>query len=715
MMNPFIAVRQAASLTYKNTPFRWALLTVFALGASFQIRAGSVESMVTDLAGVWRFTFDSQDVGRKDKWYEVGTLKDQWREVRVPHTWQVKPGSERYQGVGWYSKKIDPDPLWRDNLVVLECDAIYRDASIWLDGKFVGEHTGSGFTPFSFVLDQRLKLSIPHELVIRVDNRSSSNALPYGMSFDWPADGGIIRGIRLNAVPPVHIRRAFAHGEPLLGLKHAELDFSCQIMAVGASAQGSRAEVLLFEPGGAKVGEFPLALKSTPRGEWTAKGRSTIPKPRLWHFDQPELYQALFRLWTGNTLIHQKPVSFGIRKVQVVPGRFLLNEEPMRLMGVEWMPGSDPRYGMAEDPRVARWIMEDMKRLNCVLTRFHWQQDESVLDFCDTQGMLMQEEVPTWGKHPLSGAGMELVQQQQLEEMISAHRNHPSVYAWGLCNEIDGASAEGIEFVRRGERIARHLDPHRLLTYASNTIHNDPAKDAGAFLDFVEWNEYYESWYGGSLAKITSSLDLMAKALPGKGIVISEYGLCECSQDNPVGDERRIQILWEHTEAYRKHPAVAGAIFFSYNDYRTHMGDKALGAFQQRVHGVVDLLGRPKASWQALRHECSPIRVLEIGSPASDKGITKAGAKIVTRRLEDDLPAYTLRKYVLIWTAYNDRDQPMGAGKMLLPDLAPGTQHVAEVAWPDFPGMTKVRVEVFRPNGYSVHDAELAIPRTPVQ
>ncbi|MCK7477294.1 MAG: hypothetical protein M0C28_07190 [Candidatus Moduliflexus flocculans] len=61
------------------------------------------------------------------------------------------------------------------------------------------------------------------------------------------------------------------------------------------------------------------------------------------------------------------------------------------------MAGSHPDFGMAEP---ASWIEHDhadMKELNCVLTRVHWQQDRRVLDYCDRHGILIQLEVPTWG------------------------------------------------------------------------------------------------------------------------------------------------------------------------------------------------------------------------------------------------------------------------------------------------------------------------------
>ncbi len=48
----------------------------------------------------------------------------------------------------------------------------------------------------------------------------------------------------------------------------------------------------------------------------------------------------------------------------------------------------------------ASWIEHDhadLKELNCVFTRVHWQQDRRVLDYCDRHGILIQLEVPDLG------------------------------------------------------------------------------------------------------------------------------------------------------------------------------------------------------------------------------------------------------------------------------------------------------------------------------
>jgi beta-galactosidase len=77
---------------------------------------------------------------------------------------------------------------------------------------------------------------------------------------------------------------------------------------------------------------------------------------------------------------------------------------------------------------------------------------------------------------------------------------------------------------------------------------------------------------------------------------------------------------------------VGGLIFFCYNDYRTHIGDKGTGVMKQRIHGIVDLLGYRKPSYPALREESSPIESLHCsGNP---------NAFTLSLRTRDSVPAY---------------------------------------------------------------------------
>ncbi|MCK7479418.1 MAG: hypothetical protein M0C28_20260 [Candidatus Moduliflexus flocculans] len=91
---------------------------------------------------------------------------------------------------------------------------------------------------------------------------------------------------------------------------------------------------------------------------------------------------------------------------------------------------------------------------------------------------------------------------EQLREMIARDRNHPCVFSWGLCNEVDGQNPVAQEFVRRMLREAKGLDPGRLCSYASNSLQTTPERDVAGEMDFIEWNEYYESWFGGDVGTL---------------------------------------------------------------------------------------------------------------------------------------------------------------------------------------------------------------------
>jgi beta-glucuronidase len=661
---------------------------------------------VLPLDGAWRFALDPEDIGVGEHWFAPGHNRSAWRPVIVPHTWQIEAGHEAYQGTAWYARTVGAGALRRGCAVRLEFDAVNRDAQVWWNGRFVGDHVGSGYTPFAFALDDELDFTGTNTLVVRVDNRFSTNALPYRDSFDWPMDGGILRSVRLRFLPPAHLERVLVRAQPTPDFRQAALDARIAVNRPPAAVGAYSLEAIVFDPGGDLALHLRRQLDGTTN-EFELNG--TIDQPALWHFDHPRLYRLECRLRRGDELVHVKEVSFGIREVQLTNGLFYLNGEPMRLLGVEWMPGSHPAFGLAEPPALMRDTLADLKRLNAVLTRFHWQQDHAVLEFCDREGMLVQEEVPAWGAQPLDEPQLATLQEQHLREMILAHFNHPSIFAWGLGNEIKGLSRAGQAFVERGKALARALDPTRLLTYASNTLHYNPARDAAGRLDFLEWNDYFGTWFQGGLPEVVEKLDAIHRAYPGRALLISEYGLCECRPSHPVGDAARIQLLRTHTEAYRRSPMVAGAIFFSYNDYRTHKGDKGQNAFQQRIHGVVDLTGRRKPSWEALRKEASPIRSLTLDVPTRDGAAQRARVRLITRALENDLPAYTLRGYRLTWTVVDVDGLPQAAGQLHLPDLPPGADFSDTLHWPFADGARQIELKVTRPRGHAVHEAVLRI------
>jgi beta-glucuronidase len=630
---------------------------------------------------------------------------DGWESVTVPHTWQTITGEPGHVGFAWYKIEFDCPEAWRQQLVRVEFEAVFHTARVFLNGNRVGSHFGDGYTAFTSDLSSKLTFDKPNTLLVHVDNTPLEASLPRMESFDWANDGGLIRPVSLLVTPRIFIERIEVDATPDLEHNTAEVKIRAMVRNTLDTPQVFRVEASVRREGTAsetlKVTSSGMVAVANP---WATVALPAIPieSPALWHFDAPHLYVATVDLHS-DAGSHRFVDTFGIRKFEARGTEFYLNGEAVRLMGVERMAGSHPEFGMAEP---AAWIEanhRDMKELNCVFTRVHWAQDKRVLDFCDRNGILMQEEVPAWGaifSNTTDSVQRQLVfyGQEQLREMILRDRNHPCIVSWGLCNEVDGKNPRSRQFARALAVEARGLDPSRLLTYASNSLGEHPEDDMAGELDFISTNEYYGSWEPGGPSDVRAHMDRICKAFPNKPIVVSEYGWCECQPSIPPGDSHRIEIVDGHTDVFREFPQVAGAIYFDYNDYRTLVGDKGVGSFRQRVHGVVDLYANRKPSFQSLRLQASPIESVVLKSTAP----AHFSLQVVSRRT---LPAYTLRGYRVRWVVYGYDDLPMEGRIDDLAAIEPGgrVELTASFAQSD---AKRIVVDVLRPTGYSVARVE---------
>jgi beta-glucuronidase len=140
---------------------------------------------------------------------------------------------------------------------------------------------------------------------------------------------------------------------------------------------------------------------------------------------------------------------------------------------------------------------------------------------------------------------------------------------------------------------------------------------------------------------------------------------------------------------------VAGAIFFCYNDYRSHVGYSSAGALKQNVHGVVDLYGAQKTSYEVLRRESSPVESLN-----AENNLNAFQLRLRTRQ---DVPMYTLRGYKLRGIFYGDGNVPVERQEVELPEIASGTETAVALTFTQSGVPLQVRFDVLRPNGFSAY------------
>ena len=98
--------------------------------------------------------------------------------------------------------------------------AINHTSFIYVNGKKQEENIGDGFNSFSINLNGKLIYGKENNITVAVNNDYGKNKVPFGNSFDWPNDGGIIRkeALIVSNKPSA----SYIHAEPKLNVSSNE-------------------------------------------------------------------------------------------------------------------------------------------------------------------------------------------------------------------------------------------------------------------------------------------------------------------------------------------------------------------------------------------------------------------------------------------------------------------------------------------------------------
>lgn len=507
------------------------------------------------------------------------------KAVTLPHTWNVDDNKEvqLYRGLAEYKTAVSVDHLI-NKTAILYFGCAYHTANVYVNDRLAGCHSGSGNTPFEFDITDFL---IQGENIIRVtvDNYRKNEMLPHALDYDWADDGGLTRNVTLTVYDNTDLFNMDVTYE-ITAMRNGmcsgvlNLDVDCIPQAVDI-------EILDY-----KTNETVISKSAY------VDGVISLPfdNMKLWDTENPNLY--IINVKAENDCISKR---IGLRTIEVQGSKVLLNGKEIYMKGCEWMPGSHPDYGMAEPFEHSIKCLSQLKGAGCVFTRFHWQQDTSIFDWCDENGLLVQEEIPYWG-YPKKATPMQLkIAKQHADEMVHYHAHHPSIICWGVGNELGGEFAETIDYVKQMYSYFNEIDGTRLVNYVSNSVCRDTnveLDDATMYGDIAMWNEYLGLWQPCNDVKgvIQRTYNKFGE-MPS---MVTEFGLCEPAFKG--GDERRTGILLERIPIYKALPNMVGYVWFSLNDYRTHCGEAGEGKLKQRIHGSTDLYGNEKPSYKAFKN-----------------------------------------------------------------------------------------------------------------
>ncbi|RED95958.1 glycoside hydrolase family 2 protein [Marinoscillum furvescens] len=558
---------------------KWTIWITFLI--AFSYRAQSQQLSEQSLSGTWRFLADNSLTEKEVMAMDYAV----WDTLQVPGNWDTRARYSEYVGKGYYQRTFTLPEGWNQKQIRLHFDAVYETAKVWLNGEFLGKHVG-GYTPFEFNITDKVDASKANSLVVMADNTYKRGA--------WWAWGGISRDVTLKVNEEVRLVYQYISAEP---------DFEEEIIRFALKFKlennGTRDRQVRIDPSikGVDINPIQAVLPANATAFAQTTFETRLADFKLWDTERPTLYKLETSLVSGENVMDQVVDKFGIRKFEVRGEQFYLNNNPVRMNGVNRVH-DHPDFGNTEPDHLVRQDMLDIKySLGCNFARLmHAPLAENLLDFCDSIGFLLVEEIPVWGADDPQTFPDNPLTKQWLREMVERDFNHPSVVAYSVGNELRDPNVpwpekvlttEQFEYIQSMLGYLDILDTTRLKTYVSLTTYRNGAigNEPYGKVDFISINSY-----GDALkhAKLTH------ERFPGKPIFISEIGK---AQIGPAPDAELGPELMGYIRALTNLPYVTGVAIWSYNDYRSNYKGTPESGF--REWGLVDeRRNRKKAYYQ---------------------------------------------------------------------------------------------------------------------
>jgi len=675
----------------------WAMLVV--VGASVAWASTRI-----DLNGEWQFKTDPTRQGKQQGW--PNQLPSGTETVRVPHTWNLGK-YEDFEGTAWYFRTFTvPDEL-RSKHVEIHFGATFYKSRVWLNGVELGAHEG-GHTAYLFDVTPHLKRV--NFLAVEINNQPTSQSIPgWAMKlreggniwYDWWHYGGIVRDVWLSINETGMVRRQ----QLRVKVEGSAAQVTDRVFLESFARKPMPVKIVLkaWPPEGGPVARTAeKALTLAPGTQDVTLGLRLEPV-ELWHFDHPNVYRMEVELADarGNVLDSLSD-NFGVRTVEIRERRLYLNGEPVRLTGMTRHEES-PWEGLAETQGTIQYDYNDMKQLQMTLTRpVHYPQHPAILDYCDRNGILLIPEIPMWqfSEKQMADPKVIALAQQMMREMLEQAYNHPSIFAWSVCNESATDTPGGRAYFKTMYDFLKQLDPDRYVSYADDRIAfvENPVDNSASLADFIMWNEYFGSWHGPA-SQLPAVMERIKKNYPDKMVIISELGAVGIFAPNTkAADRLRAKIFHDQMELISQQDWIAGVVMWCYQDYKSHRNLWPGLTAGYVDHGVVDENRQRRPSYKVWQELNSPARLSVDWIYNADRKPVSFHATVERRRPEE-IPSYALRDYRLVWELRDNDNNKLTGGERIVPEIGPPQS--LEASWQAFPSKSlRLTLRLYRPTGF---------------
>ncbi len=461
--------------------------------------------------------------------FKKKATQDYWQAVSLPHTWNavdMQLGKNFYEGEGQYQKKVFFGEEYRQKRLFLRFEGVGQVAEVWVNGKLVGKHKGA-YSAFCVEITYDINLGKENIVLVKANNKARKDVIPVN-HFLFGIYGGIYRPVSLIVTNKVNITTT---DDASPGVYISQKNVSAAVATIALelkvenkeqTAQALDLITTIYNPEGKEVMSHRTKEWCSPQGRQSFKQQFELKNPHLWRgLANPYLYKVKVALLRNQEVIDEVEQPLGIRKIEIVARKeVLLNGQPYPMYGVcrhqdRW------GYGSALSNAQHQEDLEMIQEMGATTIRLaHYQQADYVYSKCDTTGMLVWAEIPFVNTQ--TGEEAENAK-QQLMELVKQNFNHPSIYIWGLHNEVYGRNPADYvpTLTRELNDMAKTLDPGRYTVSVSG--YGEMNRPANLMADVQGMNRYWGT-YDGKILDMEAWAAGLEKAYPNYAMMLTEYG-----------------------------------------------------------------------------------------------------------------------------------------------------------------------------------------------
>lgn len=475
----------------------------------------------------------AREIINLNKGWSVGKslLKTEYRrQIDLPHSWDRATAEKEFgltNGSMCYLREVNIPAQWENNSVYIRFNGVAGEASLFVNGKYVGKHNGS-FTAFTFDISHNIAYGAKNSILLYVNNNPQLGLMPLGgKKINY---GGVYRDVELIVTNKEHISVTHYSSDGVYittkEVNDDEAVLNVDVMLNGNFGDKLKAAVVIEDEKGV-VGTSEGETTITPDGSGVVSLPVIIKNPRLWNGRKdPFLYTADVTLYDAKGAVaDQVSERFGIRTVSVDRQKgFLLNGESYPLYGVLLnQERGDKGYALTREDM--KNDIAEVEELGATAVRFAYApHDKFKYTLCDKEGIIVWSDIPFYGDELLGGVSFinsfdfKNSGVAQLKEMVWQNYNHPSIAFWGLFSNLAGSGDNPMDYLHELNDVAKLISPDRITVAVSNQDGS-----INSITDAISFSQYL-GWRKGVATDFNLWLNAFSKGWQGMKPAVGEYG-----------------------------------------------------------------------------------------------------------------------------------------------------------------------------------------------